>query len=70
MEARSLFGVSTVGCGEPGSRETLELAQIKGAVGVDTLNKASGACGFMLFGLRRVFSVSFSSVFDTGREQF
>lgn len=52
MEARSLFGVSTVGCGEPGARETLELAQIKGAVGVDTLNKASGACGYLLFGFR------------------
>lgn len=52
MEARSLFGVSTVGCGEPGAQETLELAQIKGAVGVDTLNKVSGACGFLLLGLR------------------
>lgn len=59
MEAQSLFGVSTVGCGEPGAREMLELAQIKGAVCVDTLNKASGPCGFVLFGFTSFFPVCF-----------
>lgn len=60
MEARSLFGVSTVGCGEPGAPETLEIAQIKGAACVDTLNKASRACAFMLFGFRIDFCFCYS----------
>lgn len=74
MEARSLFGVSTVSCGEPGARETLEIAQIKGVASVDTLNKASGACGFIIlcFSCKLCVSSIFgiSSIFDTGSNQF
>ncbi|CAM9295241.1 unnamed protein product [Laminaria digitata] len=55
MEARSLFGVSTVGCGEPGARETLEIGQIKGVASVDTLNKVSS---------QRLFSPQLRMVFD------
>ena len=39
LEAHSLFEVSTVGNGGAGAPETLEIAQIKGTVCVDTENE-------------------------------
>lgn len=42
LEAHSLFEVSTVGDGGPGAPETLEIAQIKGTVCVDTPNQVRG----------------------------
>lgn len=58
LEAHSLFEVSTVGDGRPGAPETLEIAQIKGSVCVDTENQV------------RVLFVVWRAVITCGRDRF
>lgn len=45
LEARSLFGIFTVGGGGSGDEETLEIAQIKGTAFVDTVREVSMSNG-------------------------
>eukprot|EP00903_Cladosiphon_okamuranus_P012183 g11426.t1 len=55
LEAHSLFEVSTVGNGRPGAPETLEIAQIKGTVCLDTENQVCS---------QRLLSPQLRMVFD------